>query len=98
MAVEKDISARPVLLVGIVSVILLVVVGVGLSALFLGMQETEAERKAGEQGPRQLRRIREEQRRSLEEYRYVDKEKGIVSIPIERAMEEVVREAAGGGR
>ncbi len=40
--------------------------------------------------------LRERQRRSLEEYRWLDRERGIVQIPIERAMQIVVDEAASG--
>jgi hypothetical protein len=41
--------------------------------------------------------LRDRQRRSLEEYRWVDRDRGIAQIPIERAMQIVVDEAAKDG-
>lgn len=38
--------------------------------------------------------LREQQRRALEAYRFVDRQRGIAQIPIERAMQIVVDQAA----
>ena len=38
--------------------------------------------------------LREQQRRSLDEYRWVDRQRGIAQIPIDRAMQMVADEAA----
>jgi hypothetical protein len=101
MAIEKDVRAGPVVLVGIVSAILVFAVIVGLTALFLRAQQREAYNKAQSQGPGELRRLRSEQLQVLGEYRWQDPEKGIVAVPVERAMELLVREAVnedGSGR
>ena len=94
MAIEQDVKATPVVLVGIVSAILLFVAIVGLSALFLKVQRAEIEAKQETQGPGEFRRLKADQLLSLGEYRWVDPEKKIVAVPIERAMELLVREAA----
>ncbi len=41
--------------------------------------------------------LRERQRRSLEEYRWIDRERGIAQIPIDRAMQIIVDGAAKDG-
>lgn len=96
---KDDVRAAPMVIVGIVGAILLFAVIVGLSALFLSVQQSEEEKKAQSQGPGELRRLRAEQIQSLSEYRWVDAENGIVAVPIDRAMDLVVREARqAGGR
>ena len=49
--------------------------------------------------PAEIRRVNEAEQQKLVEYRLLDPEKKTVRIPIERAMEIVVRErqAKGGG-
>lgn len=40
--------------------------------------------------------LRERQRRALDEYRFIDRQRGLVQIPIDRAMQIVVDDAARG--
>jgi hypothetical protein len=91
---QDDLKAGPVVLVGIVSVILTFVAIVAISVLFLRGQEAETYNKSKSVAPDELRRLRNDQLLTLAEYRWVDQKKGIVRIPIDRAMEIMVREAA----
>lgn len=45
-----------------------------------------------------LARWKAEQRQRLEGYSWSDRKKNLIRVPIEQAMKEVVREAAGGAR
>ena len=89
-----DVKAAPMVIIGIVGAILLFAVIVLLSALFLSVQQSEAEKKAQSAGPGNLRRMRAEQIQSLSEYRWVDAEKKIVAVPIDRAMDLLILEVA----
>ncbi len=82
-------------LVGVVFAIVLFALVVSLQALFYRQEADENERKAVSSPPEELARARTEQLETLHGYRYVDARAGVVAIPIDRAMELVVRE---GGR
>jgi uncharacterized membrane protein len=89
---ERDPKAASTLIVGAVGVILLAVVILLLQVLFHRTSEAERWRKVVSQQPEQLRQVRTEQLDRLNSYRWVDEQNGIVTIPIERAMELVVQE------
>jgi hypothetical protein len=92
----------------VVTVLSVAVAGWLLSATRAGLPWHEA--ASAPIAPRQIARIhqtpierdrhgldlRERQRRSLEEYRWLDRERGVVQIPIDRAMQIVVDDAAKG--
>ena len=101
-----DPDAPMTVVVGIVGAILIFVVIVALQALFNRAEEGELARKVVAAAPRDLESVRAEQLERLNGYRWVDRSKGIVSVPIDRAMEKVLAEirvmkpaatAAGGG-
>jgi hypothetical protein len=92
---ERDPKAASTLIVGAVGVILLAVVILLLQVLFHRTAEAERWRKVISQQPEELRQVRSEQLDRLSSYRWVDEENGVVTIPIERAMELVVREDPG---
>jgi len=48
------------------------------------------------QGPRDLREFREAEQKQLDSYGWIDKDRGLVRIPIERAMENAAREGLQG--
>ena len=95
MAEKDEFRITPIVLVGVVSAILLFVLTVGMSALLLDRQASEVERKSGSTAPELLNRNRNREMSLLHDYRLIDEKKGIVRIPIERAMELVVEEARG---
>jgi hypothetical protein len=92
---DNDTNASAIVAVGLIGTILLVVTVVALEALFGHVVEAEAQRKVVEVGSNELRGYTAEQLERLNGYRVLDANAGVVGIPIERAMEIVVRESAG---
>ena len=105
---SRKVSA--VLVTGvIVTVLAVAVAGLILSAMRAGLPWHEA--SSAPVAPRQIASIhqtpierdrhglelRDRQRRSLEEYRWIDHERGIAQIPIDRAMQIVIDGAAKDG-
>lgn len=83
---HDDPNARSVAFVGAIGTLLLIMVVVLLQAFFYRAEQSENERKALMTSPAELRRLQTAQREQLAGRRWVDREKGIVAIPIEDAM------------
>lgn len=83
--------------IGIVGAILTFVVIIALQAVFYQVERSEQQRKVETVQPEDLARFRAEQAELLHGYRWVDQSAGIAAIPVERAMELVVRELAAAG-
>ncbi len=92
MSSSRDVRVGPILLIGAVGVILTLVLVLALEALVLGEEQAEYRRKVVDQPYRELVRLEAEQSEVLDAYRWIDESKGVVGIPVERAMEIVVRE------
>ena len=100
MAVERpqdELRASPIVIVGIVGCVLVFVIIVALSALFIHVENEEIAKKTAGQAPSDLRLAENEQQVILTEYRWIDKEKGIVRIPIDRAIDLMLQEAGKDG-
>ena len=78
--------------VGVVSAILLFAIVVTLQAFFYRSERAEDQRKVVAVAPEELSQLRAQQEELLHTYKWVDAAKGVVAIPIEQAMEIVVRE------
>lgn len=78
--------------IGVVSAVVLVAVIAVLQALYFRAEQQENLKKAV-MVPSEAQAVRAEQLGQLQGYRVVDPQQGIVAIPIERAMELVLREA-----
>jgi hypothetical protein len=87
MKPDEDINIPQLITIGVVSAILLVEVVVGVQALFYSVQETEIAAKQTSQPAWELADLRLEQETELNAYRWVDQEKGLVAIPIDRAID-----------
>lgn len=98
MRPQDELRVGPIVLAGVIGAILTFAAIVGLSALFLHIQNRENEQKQAAGYAPSFRLLRSEQMEKLSEYRYQDEEKGTVRIPIELAMELVVREANESGK
>ncbi|BCW93773.1 MAG: hypothetical protein KatS3mg007_1667 [Thermoanaerobaculum sp.] len=83
-----------VAMVGVVSAVLLVAVIILLQALYYRAAAKEDLTKAVMVRP-EAKAVFAEQMGQLEGYRVVDPQKGVVTIPISRAMELVVAEQGG---
>ncbi len=81
-----DPNAKAVAFIGAIGTVLLIMVVVLLQAFFYHAQRAEDERKAAVTSPAELRALQAEQRAQLAGYRWLDREKGVVAIPIEDAM------------
>ena len=81
--------------VGVVFAIVLFALVVFLQAFFYRQEAEEDTRKVVAVAPEELARLKAQQLETLHAYRFVDARAGVVAIPIDRAMELVVRD---GGR
>jgi len=102
----RDVRLRPLLLfvAGLGSLLLLL--AAAMAALFgwladdripAGLQEAEIETAQQLQTARQLQELRRREDELLNSYAWVDKDEGLVRIPVSRAIELVVNEAKGNG-
>ena len=96
MSSNGDPNTSTTILVGIVGAILVFVTIVGLEALFYNAEQAENVAKVYQRDPEELTRLRADQIEQLHGYRWIDRDKGVVAIPIDRAMDLIVREAAEG--
>lgn len=82
------------MLIGFVSVVLTFALIVGLQALYYHVEEEEIQRKTSSDSFGPLAEERARQRGQLNTYGWVDREAGIVHIPIDQAI-GMVAEADG---
>lgn len=68
---------------------------IGVQVLFYRMQKADFQHKVIEAGCADLKAAVTEQHAQLDQYKWVDRDKGRVMIPIERAMDLTVRELKG---
>lgn len=92
MAYKEDINATLIITVGLVSGLVLVTLAVGVQAWFLYEQETEVNVKWANSVDYKSKAIRDEQAANIHgQPRWIDKDKKIAAIPIEQAMDMVVK-------
>ncbi len=89
-----DPSTSGTVVVGVIGAILLFVAIVGLQALFYNAEQDVAD-QVNRPDPRQLSTLRAQQLEAINSYGWVDQQQGVVTIPIDRAMDVVVQELAG---
>jgi hypothetical protein len=100
---SAEVNTPLVALVGVVGALVVFVLIVAAEVLFYHLEDIETYQKVTSQSPEEISNLVAQQQVQLNSYRWVDQKKGIVSIPIDRAMELVVRDlskptttAAGG--
>lgn len=91
-----DPSATGTALTIVIGAIITVAIIVALVALFYNVSNAEYEKKVVAVVPEELTHLRSEQLARLHTYRWVNQREGQVAIPIERAMELIIAERAGG--
>lgn len=89
---EPD-AAGTLLVVGVGAIVVAIAV-VFVQGLYQKASRAEFERKVVQERPAELEQLRASQLARLQGGTWVDKKEGIVTIPIERAMERVVKESA----
>jgi hypothetical protein len=87
-----DPSAGRTAYVGAVFILLFVLTLIALVGYFDRVQTEEFEAKVIDRSAAPAHDLRSQQLGTIQEYRWIDRDAGTVTIPIERAMEVVVEE------
>lgn len=93
MSESHDPRASTVAIVGVIGAIAIFVVIVFLQVLFLSTDQELKQDAVLKQQPAEYSQLKAEQLGRLHSYAWVDKKKGIVQVPIDVAMDLVVRDA-----
>lgn len=86
---RDDPNVATVAYVGLVGIILLFALIVALQAMYYNFEQAELTVKTQNPMPVVLSDLRAEQQQALADYHWVDREKGVVGLPIEEAMQRV---------
>ena len=92
MANYDDINTKLVAVVGLISVLAVIGSIVGIQTLYYNFEQSENDRKVIAVEAIDAKNLLAEQEAKLNRAGWLDRENGIVAIPIERAMELVVDE------
>jgi hypothetical protein len=92
---RDDLNTPAIVTVGIVASVAVFAIIVALQAWFAQAQREEHQLKVVAPRFEELVGVVAEQQTQLHTYRWVDRQNGVVAIPIERAMELVARERQG---
>jgi len=91
-AAYDDLDTTMIAFVGVVGTIITVFLVFAVAALSQSFEKTENEVKVVEVPEATSDSILANQAAALTEYRWIDQDKNIVAVPIDRAMEIVVQE------
>lgn len=91
-AARENLDTPLIITIGVLLVILTFVLILLLQAWFFQAQGEEYDRKVTSQRSEELATLVAAQEETLHSYRWIDKDKGVVGIPIDRAMDIIVRE------
>jgi len=89
---ETDPDTFSTVLVGVIGSLLVVTVVVFLQGLYDHVQFAELTRKVVDEAPQELKALRVGQQEKLAATAWVDPVAGVVSIPVDRAMDLIVRD------
>ncbi len=89
----RDPNAPVTITAGILGALLVALIIILLQAAYFRALDREHQIKVVAETPQELQDLRTAQMEKLEGYKWVDRKNGVVSIPIDRAMELVVRDA-----
>ena len=91
MIEQDNVDSQTITIVGIFVSLLVFVLIVGVQVLYYRMQKSDEYAKFVAVAPVELKNVQTEQLSALHQYKWVDKQNGTVMIPIEQAMQQVVR-------
>jgi hypothetical protein len=97
LAPDDDPNSLMTIVLGVIGCILLLAILFGLEAVFYSTQQREFRDKVVNQKPVELRQVQAEHLEAIRDYRWIDREAGVVGIPIDRAMDLMVEEQRGRG-
>jgi uncharacterized protein involved in exopolysaccharide biosynthesis len=89
---ESDPDTFATVLVGVIGSLMVVVAVVFLQGLYERAQRAELRQKIVDTTPQELQTLRVRQLEKLSRTAWVDKSAGVVAIPVDRAMELLVRD------
>ncbi len=92
MATRQDVNAPLLGTIGAVGILLILIVIIGLQAWFHAEQNHEIARKFDNTPVAWLQSLKMEQEHRLQTGRWVNRDKGVVQIPIDQAMDLIVKE------
>jgi hypothetical protein len=87
-----DFSTKKVLFWGIAGIVIVVIILVALVEYFILVKEDYYHQMVEKPRSEELMQLREREDEALNSYKLLDEEKGVYRIPIQRAMELVVKE------
>jgi hypothetical protein len=91
MAYQEDTNSPLILVIGAVSGFLVIVIVIGLQAWFLNEEQQELSQVYSGAVNHQLRDLRIEQNRNVSTYRWIDRDKQIVAVPVDEAMKMLIQ-------
>ncbi len=91
MARYDDINAGAISIIGFISVVIAFVIIVAAQILYFQYQEIETERKRAQFPVSESNEKLAQQKEVLESYTWLDREKGIVTKPIQESMQNVLK-------
>lgn len=89
---RQDPQSLMITILGVIGAILLYAIVVGLEVYYKRVNDQLINTRVYTTTPTQLRDLRAREDDSLTRYRYIDESKGVVQIPIDRAIELVLKE------
>jgi len=92
LAPDDDPNSLMTVVLGVIGCVLLLAILFGLEAMFFSAQHAEFRDKVVRQKPEELLRVQAGQLEAIRDYRWIDREAGVVAVPVERAMERIVEE------
>ena len=96
MSQNGDPKTSTTVLIGIASIILLLVVVVFVIALFQNVQYLQTVQKIYDRPYAEVRTLHAQQQENLYSYRWINKQAGVVGIPINQAITLTVRDLKAG--
>lgn len=96
MKYDEDLNIPGIVVSGLLLVLLVVAAVMGLQGMYYGVTESQRQVKVVDQIPVSFKNLQYEQQTRMNSYEWVDKNNGIVNIPIEMAMELVVDDIGRG--
>jgi hypothetical protein len=91
---DDDPSAYPIIYAGVVGTLVVVLSIILLSALTSSMERAQERAKIYAAGVPELEQLNARQIQNIQSYRWIDRERGLVAVPIDEAIRLVVREGA----
>ena len=92
MVEKENIDTQQIATVGLFGIIVTFVLICGAQVLYYRIEKSDEYSKFVAPGYAALKTLQTEQRQALADYKWVDRQKETVTIPIERAMDLVVRD------